>query len=102
MRTAGVGWRWAGRGIDRRRCWRPGWVRGCRGGDGGGGSALGRQRDRQSEVLVTWSELPRSPGHVFYDRLQSELIAAGFDGVVAGPCVPHYPPPRGRAPPPAR
>jgi hypothetical protein len=23
---------------------------------------------------VTWAELPRSPGHVFYDRLQSVLI----------------------------
>ena len=33
--------------------------------------ALGRQCDRQTEMLVTWSELPRSPGHVFYDRLQA-------------------------------
>ena len=40
--------------------------------------ALGRQRDRQAEMLVTWSELPRSPGHVFYDRLQAILIAAGL------------------------
>ncbi len=37
--------------------------------------ALGRQRDRQSEFLVAWSEMPRSPGHVFYDRLQAELLA---------------------------
>ena len=51
--------------------------------------ALGRQRDRQSEMLVTWTEMPRLPGHVFYDRLQSELIAAGFDGFVEGLCVPH-------------
>ena len=58
--------------------------------------ALGRQQDRQSEMLVTWSELPRSPGHVFYDRLQSELIAAGFDGFVEGLCVPHYATRRGR------
>ncbi len=29
--------------------------------------ALGRQRDRQAEMLVAWSEMPRSPGHVFYD-----------------------------------
>ena len=46
--------------------------------------ALGRQRDRQSELLVSWSEMPRSPGHVFYDRLQAELVAAGFDGFVEG------------------
>jgi hypothetical protein len=44
--------------------------------------ALGRQRDRQAEMLVTWSELPRSPGHVFYDRLQQVLISAAFDGFV--------------------
>jgi transposase len=29
--------------------------------------ALGRQQARQMDMLVTWAELPRSPGHVFYD-----------------------------------
>jgi transposase len=33
--------------------------------------ALGRQPDRQAEMRLTWSELLRSPGHVFYDRLQA-------------------------------
>ena len=32
--------------------------------------ALGRQGDRQGDLVVTWKEMPRSPGHVFYDRLQ--------------------------------
>ena len=36
--------------------------------------ALGQQRDRQAEMLVTWSEVPPTPGHVFYDRLQVILI----------------------------
>src|SRR3954470_22894218 len=58
--------------------------------------ALGRQRDRQSEMLVSWAEMPRSPGHVFYDRLKSELVAAGFDGFVEGLCAPHYAARRGR------
>src|SRR3712207_2510453 len=59
--------------------------------------ALGRQRDRQSEMLVAWSEMPRSPGHVFYDRLQVELVAAGFDdGFVEGRCAPCYAARRGR------
>ena len=58
--------------------------------------ALGRQRDRQSEMLVSWAEMPRSPGHVFYDRLQSELVAAGFDGFVEGLCAPHYAARQGR------
>jgi transposase len=58
--------------------------------------ALGRQRVRQSEMLVTWAEMPRSPGHVFYDRLQAELVAAGFDGFVEGLCAAHYAARRGR------
>ena len=47
-------------------------------------------------MLVAWSELPRSPGHVFYARLQVELVAAGFDGVVEGQCAPCYAARRGR------
>ncbi len=46
--------------------------------------ALGRQGDRQSELLVTWAEMPRSPCHVFYDRLQAEFVSAGFDAFVEG------------------
>jgi transposase len=52
--------------------------------------ALGRHKGRQSELLVTWAEMPRSPGYVFYDRLQAELLSAGFDGFVEGQCAPHY------------
>jgi transposase len=58
--------------------------------------ALGRQRDRQAEMLVTWSELTRSPGHVFYDRLQAILIAAGSDSFVEQLCASHYAVVRGR------
>lgn len=58
--------------------------------------ALGRQRDRQSEMLVAWPEMPRSPSHAFYDRLQTELVAAGFDGFVEGLCAAHYAARRGR------
>jgi transposase len=45
--------------------------------------ALGRQGDRHGELVVTWNEMPRSPGHVFYDRLQRVLIDAGFDAFAA-------------------
>src|SRR5260370_20348855 len=41
--------------------------------------AMGREGDRQGDLIVTWREMPRSPGHVFYDRLQEVLIAGGFD-----------------------
>lgn len=52
--------------------------------------ALGRQMERQSELLLSWSELPRSPGHPFYDRLQEILRGAGFDRHVETLCRPHY------------
>ncbi len=40
--------------------------------------AMGQQKDRQRDLMVSWSEMPRSPGHVFYDRLQSVLIEGGL------------------------
>jgi transposase len=54
--------------------------------------AMGRQRDRQGEMLLSWDELPKSPGHVFYDRLQEVLIEAGFDAFVESLCRPYYAP----------
>jgi hypothetical protein len=47
---------------------------------------MGRQGDRQGDLMVMWSEMPRSPGHVFYDRLQEVLVGAGFDGFVEDTC----------------
>src|SRR5512143_34565 len=51
--------------------------------------ALGRQGDRQGDLVVTWKEMPRSPGHVFYDRLQAVLIDAGFDAFAETTCKPY-------------
>jgi transposase len=58
--------------------------------------ALGRQGERQTELMVGWAELPRSPGHVFYDRLQTVLLEAGFDGFAEAQCAPYYARKRGR------
>jgi transposase len=52
--------------------------------------ALGRQGARQSDLMVSWAELPRSPGHAFYDRLQAVLIEAGFDHFAETQCAPYY------------
>ena len=54
--------------------------------------AMGRQRNRQGEMLLSWDELPKSPGHVFYDRLQEVLLEAGFDAFVERLCKPYYAP----------
>ena len=52
--------------------------------------AMGRQEDRQGDLMLTWSEMPRSPGHVFYDRLQQVLVDAGFDHFVEDACKAYY------------
>src|SRR6187549_3456896 len=58
--------------------------------------ALGRQGARQADLMVGWAELPRSPGHAFYDRLQAVLLEAGFDRFAEGECAPYYASRRGR------
>ena len=52
--------------------------------------AMGRQKDGQGDLMVSWSEMPHSPGHVFYDRLQSVLIKGGFDAFAEASCRPYY------------
>jgi transposase len=58
--------------------------------------ALGRQGARQADLMIGWAELPRSPGHAFYDRLQAVLTEAGFDGFAEARCAPYYASKRGR------
>ena len=57
---------------------------------------LGRQGERQADLMLSWAELPRSPGHAFYDRLQAVLVEAGFDGFAETQCAPYYASRRGR------
>ncbi len=52
--------------------------------------SLGRQKDRQSDLLLSWDELPRSAGHPFYDQLQDVLQTADFDRFVEDLCKPYY------------
>ena len=58
--------------------------------------ALGRQGERQADLMIGWAELPRSPGHAFYDRLQAVLVGAGFDRFAETECEPYYAAGRGR------
>jgi transposase len=58
--------------------------------------ALGRQKRRQTELMIGWAELPRSPGHAFYDRLQAVLVEAGFDDFAEVQCRPFYATRQGR------
>jgi transposase len=52
---------------------------------------MGRwQAEHQPDLWVPTTDLPRSPGHVFYDKLNALLADAGFDRYVEGLCQPYY------------
>jgi len=46
--------------------------------------ALGKRNDEQQEMWVATTSLPKSPGHVFYRKLNQLLAEADFDGMVEG------------------
>jgi transposase len=52
--------------------------------------AMGRQESQQEQMWVAAQRLPRSPGHVFYEKLNAVLDAGGFDRFVEELCAPHY------------
>jgi len=53
--------------------------------------SLGKRKDqRQGELWIATPELPQSPGHVFYEKLNGLLAEAGFDPWVEALCEPHY------------
>src|SRR5271157_4615967 len=54
--------------------------------------AMGREGEVPGDLMMTWAEMPRSPGHVFYDHLQKLLAEAGFDAFVEETCKPYYAP----------
>ena len=55
-----------------------------------------RKRERQETFWVPTSELPRSPGHPFYERLNKILDGRGFDRFVQERCRKFYADQRGR------
>ena len=52
--------------------------------------AMGTREDEQSSLWIATSELPRSPGHPFYTRLNGLLDAHDFDRFVEGLCRKFY------------
>ena len=49
-----------------------------------------RPAEHQDDLWVPTADLPRSPGHVFYDKLNGLLAQANFDRYVEDLCQPHY------------
>jgi transposase len=58
--------------------------------------AMGTRRSEQESLWVATAELPKSPGHPFYTRLNALLDAADFDRFVEGQCAKFYAPMMGR------
>ncbi len=58
--------------------------------------ALGRRKRDHQDLWVATCDLPRSPGHPFYTKLNGLLDEAEFDAFVEGLCKPHYANGRGR------
>jgi transposase len=52
--------------------------------------AMGKRRAAQEILFVAAADLPRSPGHPFYERLNRLLAEAGFDPWIEGRCRPYY------------
>ena len=49
-----------------------------------------RKHARQSTMWVATTDLPKSAGHPFYERLNRVLVDAGFDAFVEAECAPFY------------
>jgi transposase len=58
--------------------------------------AMGKRKSEQAPLWIPTTELPVSPGHPFYVRLNVILDAAGFDRFVEEQCRAFYAPVMGR------
>jgi len=58
--------------------------------------AIGKQKREQQEAWVARTDLPKSPGHPFYRKLNQLLAAAGFDAWLETLCRPYYADQQGR------
>lgn len=58
--------------------------------------AMGKREAEQQILFVTHDMLPRSPGHVFYLRLNRLLAEGSFDRWIEALCEPHYAKGKGR------
>ncbi len=52
--------------------------------------AMGRRKQRQEALFITATELPKSAGHPFYQKLNQLLAEAHFDEWVQRCCQPYY------------
>src|SRR6266536_412921 len=58
--------------------------------------AMGKRTSEQAPIWIPTTDLPVSPGHPFYERLNAILDAAGFDRFAEEQCQAFYAPVMGR------
>jgi hypothetical protein len=51
---------------------------------------MGKRQAKQPDLFVPTANLPASPGHPFYRKLNQVLAEAGFDAFVEQLCLPYY------------
>jgi len=56
--------------------------------------AMGKRMSEQAPIWVASSDLPASPGHPFYTKLNAILDEAGFDQFAESECRQFYAPGR--------
>jgi transposase len=52
--------------------------------------ALGKRGEKQAPLWVGATQLPKSPGHRFYEKLNELLRESGFDAFAEAVCARHY------------
>jgi len=52
--------------------------------------AVGRRKAKQQDLFFTADQLPKSPGHPFYSKLNELLADAGFDCWIEELCKPYF------------
>jgi transposase len=52
--------------------------------------ALGRRKEKQTELFLATAQVVKGPGHPFYSKLNQVLAAAGFDEFVETLCASAY------------
>src|SRR5213594_2253942 len=52
--------------------------------------AIGRRKEKQSELFIPATKLATGSGHPFYTKLNEVLAEAGFDEFVEKKCTPYY------------
>src|SRR5512137_2987911 len=52
--------------------------------------ALGKRKEKQTELFLATAQVVKGPGHPFYSKLNQVLAAAGFDEFVETLCASAY------------